>query len=143
VGASQARCFVVQGFGRKTNYTDGRELDLGASYAVIKKAVEAAGHERLRADEIKHSGTVRQDILRYVGPQLDDLDELRADKRYWMLASLWEVNVGLGRGTDATRWEQEARAVAPSSAMVQMTEQHIARTRETQAALDATLAAAV
>ena len=86
---------------------------------------------------------VRQDILRYVAPQLDDLDELRADKRYWMLASLWEVNAGLGRGADATRWEEEARAATPSSAMVQTTEQHIARTRETQAALDATLAAPV
>ena len=39
-----ARCFVVHGFGRKTDYTDGRELDLDASYAVIKEAVEAAGH---------------------------------------------------------------------------------------------------
>ena len=86
---------------------------------------------------------VRQDILRYVAPQLDDLDELRADKRYWMLASLWEVNAGLGRGADATRWEEQARAATPSSAMVQTTEQHIARTRETQAALDATLAAPV
>jgi hypothetical protein len=86
---------------------------------------------------------VRQDILRYVAPQLDDLDELRADKRYWMLASLWEVNSGLGRAAAATRWEEEARAAAQSNAMVQTTEQHIAKTRETQAALDATLAAPV
>jgi hypothetical protein len=37
------RCFVVQGFGKKTDFTDGRVLDLNASYAVIKEAVEAAG----------------------------------------------------------------------------------------------------
>jgi hypothetical protein len=86
---------------------------------------------------------VRQDILRYVAPQLGDLDELRADKRYWMLASLWEVNAGLGRGAEATRWEEEARAATTSSAMVQTTEQHIARTLQTQAELDAALAACV
>ena len=61
-----ARCFVVQGFGRKTDYTDGRELDLDASYAVIKEAVEAAGHECLRADEIKHSGTIDQPMYEYL-----------------------------------------------------------------------------
>ena len=36
-------CFVVQGFGKKTDFTDGRVLDLDASYAIIKEAVEAAG----------------------------------------------------------------------------------------------------
>jgi len=52
-----ARCFVVQGFGKKTDYTDGRVLDLDASYAVIKDAVTACGVECVRADEILHSGT--------------------------------------------------------------------------------------
>ncbi len=51
-------CFVVQGFGKKTDYTDGRVLDLDASYAIIKEAVEAAGLECIRADEIPHSGTI-------------------------------------------------------------------------------------
>lgn len=51
-------CFVVQGFGKKTDYTDGRVLDLDASYEVIKEAVEAAGVECIRADEIIHSGTI-------------------------------------------------------------------------------------
>ena len=51
-------CFVVQGFGKKTDYTDGRVLDLDASYEVIKEAVEASGLECVRADEIIHSGTI-------------------------------------------------------------------------------------
>jgi len=51
-------CFVVQGFGKKTDYTDGRVLDLDASYEVIKMAVETAGLECIRADEIIHSGTI-------------------------------------------------------------------------------------
>jgi hypothetical protein len=51
-------CFVIQGYGRKTDYRDGRVLDLDASYAIIKDAVEDAGLECLRADEIQHSGTI-------------------------------------------------------------------------------------
>ena len=51
-------CFVVQGFGKKTDYTDGRVLDLDASYEVIKEAVESAELECVRADEIIHSGTI-------------------------------------------------------------------------------------
>ena len=51
-------CFVVQGFGSKTDYTDGRVLDLDASYDVIKQAVERAGLRCQRADEIVHSGTI-------------------------------------------------------------------------------------
>jgi len=51
-------CFVIQGYGRKTDYTDGRVLDLDASYAIIKNAIESAGLQCLRADEIQHSGTI-------------------------------------------------------------------------------------
>ena len=50
-----ARCFVIQGLGKKTDYASGRVRNLDASYAIIKEAVEQAGHECLRADEIVHS----------------------------------------------------------------------------------------
>ena len=51
-------CFVVQGYGKKTDYTDGRVLDLDASYAVIKEAVIAAGLDCIRSDEVVHSGLI-------------------------------------------------------------------------------------
>jgi hypothetical protein len=51
-------CFVIQGFGKKQDYQKGRPLDLDASYEVIKEAVTDAGLECIRADEIKHSGTI-------------------------------------------------------------------------------------
>jgi tetratricopeptide (TPR) repeat protein len=52
-------CFVVMGFGKKTDFETGRVLDLDASYQnLIKPAVEAAGLKCLRADEIKHSGLI-------------------------------------------------------------------------------------
>jgi tetratricopeptide (TPR) repeat protein len=55
MGNNQKMCFVVQGFGEKTDYRTGRKLNLDASYDVIKEAVENAGLKCIRADEIQHS----------------------------------------------------------------------------------------
>jgi tetratricopeptide (TPR) repeat protein len=55
----QKTCFVVMGFGVKTDYRTSRELDLDKSYRyVIKPAVEDAGLKCIRADEIPHAGTI-------------------------------------------------------------------------------------
>src|SRR5918998_2803654 len=52
-------CFVVMGFGEKVDFATGRKLNLNASYEnLIKPAVEAAGLECVRADEIVHSGNI-------------------------------------------------------------------------------------
>lgn len=51
---TQKICFVVQGFGEKTDFRTGRKLDLDASYEVIKEAVENAGLKCIRTDEIQH-----------------------------------------------------------------------------------------
>jgi len=52
-------CFVIMGFGKKTDLATGRELDLDKSYKnIIKPAVTAAGYECVRADEIQHSGVI-------------------------------------------------------------------------------------
>ncbi len=54
----QKTCFVIQGFGEKTDYRTGRKLNLDASYEVMKEAVEDAGLECIRADEIQHSQVI-------------------------------------------------------------------------------------
>ncbi|HEV3469021.1 MAG TPA: TRAFs-binding domain-containing protein [Pyrinomonadaceae bacterium] len=52
-------CFVVMGFGKKTDFETGRTLDLEKSYKnIIKPAVTAAGLRCVRADEISHSGVI-------------------------------------------------------------------------------------
>jgi len=52
-------CFVVMGFGKKTDFETGRVLDLDQSYInLIKPAVEAARLKCIRADEIVHSGLI-------------------------------------------------------------------------------------
>ncbi len=53
------KCFVVMGFGEKIDFQSGRKLNLDASYHnLIKPAIEEAGLECIRADEITHSGNI-------------------------------------------------------------------------------------
>jgi hypothetical protein len=68
-------CFVIQGFGEKTDLQTGRKLNLDASYRVIKEAVEEAGPVCIRADEIPHSATV--DVPMY--QQILNADPMIAD----------------------------------------------------------------
>lgn len=52
-------CFVSMPFGEKADFETGRTLNMDATYrTVIKPAVEAAGFECVRADEIVHSGMI-------------------------------------------------------------------------------------
>jgi hypothetical protein len=57
--ADRKTCFVIMGFGKKTDYQTGRVLNLDSSYhSMIKPAVEDAGLECIRADEIVHAGVI-------------------------------------------------------------------------------------
>lgn len=52
-------CFVVMGFGKKTDHETGRTLDLNATYnEIIKPAALDAGLRCVRADEVMHSGHI-------------------------------------------------------------------------------------
>lgn len=52
-------CFVIMGFGKKTDPELGKTYDLDKTYKnIIKPAVEEAGFECVRADEIKDSGLI-------------------------------------------------------------------------------------
>jgi tetratricopeptide (TPR) repeat protein len=52
-------CFVIMGFGTRTDLKTGRALNLDATYeSLIKPAVEEAGLQYIRADEISGSGTI-------------------------------------------------------------------------------------
>jgi tetratricopeptide (TPR) repeat protein len=52
-------CFVVMGFGQKVDYQQQKTFDLDKTYRIIiKKAVEDAGLECIRADDIVHAGII-------------------------------------------------------------------------------------
>lgn len=56
-------CFVIMGFGVKTDFETGRTLDLDATYeAIIEPAVTEAGLRCVRADEIVHSGSIDEKL---------------------------------------------------------------------------------
>ncbi len=55
---AKKRCFVLMGFGEKVDYKTNRTLDLDKTYRIIRKAVEQAGLECIRADDIVHSGVI-------------------------------------------------------------------------------------
>ena len=69
---TKPNCFVVIGFGKKTDYESGRTLDLDKTYdAIIKPAVEKNGYKCFRAKDISHSGVI--DKLMYEMLLLADL----------------------------------------------------------------------
>jgi hypothetical protein len=52
-------CFVVMGYGQKTDFQQNKSFDLDKSYRnIIKPAVEAAGYACERADDIQHAGVI-------------------------------------------------------------------------------------
>lgn len=56
---SNKTCFVIMGFGNKTDYSTGKTLDLDKTYQnIIKPAAEGCGYRCIRADEIKDSSLI-------------------------------------------------------------------------------------
>ena len=83
-------CFVVMGFGEKVDFQTGRKLNLDASYHnMIKPAVEDAGLNCVRADEIVHSGVI--DVPMY--EQLLNADIVIADLSTYNPNAFYELGV--------------------------------------------------
>lgn len=51
-------CFVLMGFGEKTDFRTDRKLNLDKTYKIIQSAVEACGVSCIRADDIIHSSVI-------------------------------------------------------------------------------------
>jgi hypothetical protein len=78
------------GYGVKTDYTTGRELDLDKTYHnIIKPAVEDAGLKCIRADEVRHSGAI--DVPMY--EHLMNADVVIADLSTYNPNAFYELGV--------------------------------------------------
>ncbi len=78
------------GFGIKTDYINGRKLDLNKSYRLlIKPVVESKGIECVRADEITHSGSIDVQMYR----ELLQADLVIADLSTLNANALYELGV--------------------------------------------------
>ena len=52
-------CFVIMGYGKKTDFKQNKNFDLDKTYrSIIKPAAEKAGYTCERADEIQHAGVI-------------------------------------------------------------------------------------
>jgi len=88
--SEKKKCFVVMGFGEKTDYRTSRVLDLDKTYQyIIKPAVLDAGLECVRADEIPHSGTIDMPMFE----QLMQADLVIADLSTSNLNAAYELGV--------------------------------------------------
>ena len=103
-------CFVVMGFGKKTDFQTGRVLDLDKSYrSIIKPAVEAAGLKSIRADEIVHSGII--DVPMY--QHLLTADVVIADLSTYNSNAFYELGVRHALRPFATITIAESKLVYP------------------------------
>jgi hypothetical protein len=106
-------CFVIMGFGQKTDLATGRVLDLDKSYRnIIKPAVTAAGYDCVRADEIQHSGVI--DVPMY--EMLFAADLVVADLSTANLNAIFELGVRHALKPRATIIMAESKFTIPFDA---------------------------
>ena len=83
-------CFVVMGFGEKTDYQTQRTLNLDKTYkGIIKPAVEESGLTCIRADDIIHSGVIDKPMYE----NLLDADLVIADLSTTNPNAIYELGV--------------------------------------------------
>lgn len=88
--AKKGLCFVIMGYGVKTDYTTGRLLDLDKTYKnIIKPVADKVGLECIRADEIKHSVTIDVPMYKY----LINADVVIADLSTYNPNAFYELGV--------------------------------------------------
>ena len=106
-------CFVIMGFGQKTDLATGRVLDLDKSYRnIIKPAVTGAGYDCVRADEIQHSGVI--DVPMYA--MLFAADLVVADLSTANLNAIFELGVRHALKPRATIIMAESKFTIPFDA---------------------------
>ncbi|MEM6261918.1 MAG: TRAFs-binding domain-containing protein [Bacteroidota bacterium] len=60
-------CFVIMGYGMKTDYQSGKKYDLDMTYEnIIKPAVKKAGYTCIRGDEVQESGVIDKNMYGYL-----------------------------------------------------------------------------
>lgn len=83
-------CFVVMGYGKKTDYKRGRTIDLDKTYNnILKPLIEELGMECVRSDEIIHSGIIDKPMFN----QLISADIVIADISTYNPNAFYELGV--------------------------------------------------
>jgi len=91
-------CFVIQGLGYKTDFSTGRVLNLDASYAVIKEAIQEAGLTCVRIDEVLAPSSIDRKLYEW----LFRADLVIADLSTYNLHAVYELGIRYGLRPEAT-----------------------------------------
>ncbi len=83
-------CFVIMGYGMKTDFRQSKTFDLDKSYRyIIKPAMTEAGFDCVRADEVQHAGVI--DVPMY--QRLLEADVVIADLSTSNVNAFYELGV--------------------------------------------------
>ena len=83
-------CFVIMGFGKKTDFSTGKTLDLDKTYKnIIRPAVVGAGFQCVRADEVQDSGLIDKSMYAL----LIDADLVIADISTYNPNAIYELGI--------------------------------------------------
>ena len=72
----------------------------------------------------------RQEVIKYAVPLVDK--DYGVERRYWILATLWEAAAGLGDTLAAEKWAAQARALKLADWMTESTQTQIQKILDLQ-----------
>jgi MAP3K TRAFs-binding domain len=111
-----------RGFYMKQDHYNGINLSYLLNVRAVEKIKSGIKDEAITDSII--AKRVRQEVIRYTAPLIESmeakeklilLDETRkkdmVNKRYWVVATLWEAAIGAGDEIAVSKWEQIAKAM--------------------------------
>jgi len=118
---SESIAAYERGFYVKQDYYNGINLAYLLNLRALN-ALKAGQRDEGIADAVQARRT-RREVIRYAEPILSK--DMTDDKRYWVLATLWEAAVGLEDAAGVQKWETQARALPVPDWMFETTEGQI------------------
>ena len=111
----------ARGFHLKQDYYNGINLAFLLELRALA-ALKAGERDEGITDSILAKRT-RQEVIKYAEPLIDK--DFGVERRYWILATLWEATAGLGNTAAAESWAAQARALKPAGWMTDSTQTQI------------------
>jgi hypothetical protein len=119
-------CFVVMGFGKKTDFETGRVLDLNQSYLNLITVASASAPPGSTGAAGAGSAVHSQMMQRVDEAQKKgDWPPKHPENRYWVMASVAEAYFGIGDATEGQRRLDEALSAVPQQWMGKTTRDQI------------------